>query len=85
MKKKMKRKNVKNEKMKNEKKRGPLTPIRNCGSYGTERSRSTLKIAKDTFQRLVEISMLSWDLDTEMNVTVWADTHSTRETKEVTG
>ena len=29
--------------------------------------------------------MLNWDLDTELNVTVWADTHSARETKEVTG
>ena len=30
--------------------------------------------------------MLKWDLDTETNVMiVWADTHSTRETKEVTG
>ena len=29
--------------------------------------------------------MHNWDLDAEMNVTVWADTPSTRETKEVTG
>ena len=29
--------------------------------------------------------MLNWDVDTEMNVLVWAGTHSTRETKEVTG
>ena len=29
--------------------------------------------------------MLNWDLDTETNVIVWADTHSTRVTKEVTG
>ena len=31
-----------------------------------------------------ETSMLNWDLDTEMNVLVWAGTHSTRVTKEVT-
>ena len=29
--------------------------------------------------------MLNWDLEMETNVNVWADTHSTRETKEVTG
>ena len=29
--------------------------------------------------------MRNWDLDMETNVKVWADTHSTRETKEVTG
>ena len=36
-------------------------------------------------QSLEEISMPNWDLDTEMNVSVWAGTHSTRETKEVIG
>ena len=29
--------------------------------------------------------MLNWDLDTEMNVIVWAVTHSTRVIKEVIG
>ena len=29
--------------------------------------------------------MLTWDLDTEPNALVLAETHSTRETKEVTG
>ena len=51
----------------------------------TKRSRSTLKIAKDTFQKIGGDFNANWDLDTEMNVTVWAITHSTRETKEVTG
>ena len=29
--------------------------------------------------------MLNWDLDMETNVKVWADTHSTKETTEVSG
>ena len=29
--------------------------------------------------------MLSWDQDTELNVQVLANTHSTEETREVTG
>ena len=40
----------------------------------TKRSRNTLQIAKDTFLKLVETSMLNWDLITEMNVIVLADT-----------
>ena len=51
----------------------------------TKRSRNTLQIAKDTFHKLVETSLPNWDLITEMNVIVLADTHSTRESNEVTG
>ena len=39
----------------------------------------------NTYKSLEETSMLSWDLEKERKVTVWADTLSTRVTKEVTG
>ena len=55
--------------------------IENC----TERSRSTRQIAKITYRLLKETSMLSWDQDTEPNVQVLANTHSTEETREEIG
>ena len=48
-------------------------------------SRSTQQIAKNTYPLEEETSMQNWDLVTEQNAQVWADTHSTRETKEVIG
>ena len=50
-----------------------------------KRSSSTRQIAKTTYRLLEETSMLNWDLAAEPNVQVLADTHSTKETKEVTG
>ena len=40
---------------------------------------------KNTYLLLEETSMQNWDLVTEPNALVLADTHSTRETKEVIG
>ena len=51
----------------------------------TEQSRNTRQTAKNTYRLSEETSMLSWDLDVELNVQVLANTHSTEETKEVTG
>ena len=51
----------------------------------TEQSRNTRQTAKITYRLLEETSMQNWGLATEPNVQVLADTHSTRETKEVTG
>ena len=47
----------------------------------TKRSRSTRQIAKHTYISLKETSMQNWDLVTEPNAFVLADTNSTRETK----
>ena len=44
----------------------------------TQRSRSTRQIANNTYRLLEEISMQNWDLVTEPNVQVLADTHTQR-------
>ena len=50
-----------------------------------KRSRSTRQIAKNTYRLLEETSMQNWDLAAEPSAQVLADTHSTKETEEVTG
>ena len=46
---------------------------------------SIKNVQNDTYLLLEETSMQNWDLVTEPNAKVLADTHSTRETKEVIG
>ena len=58
-----------------------IITLRRC----TKQSRNTWRTITNIYQSLEETSMLSWDLEKERNVKVWADTLSTRVTKEVTG
>ena len=66
-----------------------LHPLGICGPITskkcTKRSRSTRQITKDTYLLLEDTSMQNWDLVTEKNAKVLADTRSTREIKEVIG
>ena len=54
--------------------------VRRC----SKQSRNTWCTVINTFQSLEEILMLSWDLEKERNVKLWADKLSTRVIKEVT-
>ena len=51
----------------------------------TEQSRSTRQTTTIAYRLVEETSMLSWDLDAELNVQVLANTHSTKQTREVIG
>ena len=57
------------------------TILRRC----TKQSTTTWCTVIDTFLSLEETSMLSWGLEKERNVKVWADTLSTRVIKEEIG
>ena len=52
--------------------------------YINERAISATIVVNRQRIKLMSVSMLNWDLDTEMNVIVWVVTPSMRETKEVT-